>query len=390
MPGHGPVRKPDPRPPLSRPSIRSVSSGSRAANQEYELTPLETRLIPVSYAQADELQARARICSRPACSDRGRLSAPTSSSPADISGNLNNIESSFAPRHPTPQGSSKRESSKRTTRYLRDIGIQWGVTPLSPRRPVTRLRLSRSPRPRSPPSAVTTTEYSVSSFCRRSRATCPSRPSRNQPCQSATGTRTGGAITASRSARSTTTSTSGSGSRPPKRAVPPPHRVETPNPDPRQTRDRRPDQQGHSHSVQPDQRPGRSATFQEAKLQLLVKPPSPPPISSRMHVENHPTEPTSTRPPRPEAIRRSQISILIPISLVACLSHRGHRRYLHPEHGSKRRQVPFFGETPILGTSSRASRATDKPARARHLPDPPARIVNRRVPRSLDLELPRD
>ncbi len=59
--------------------------------QEYELTPLETRLIPVSYAQADELQARAKDLLSP----RGSIAVDERTNvliARDIDGNLNYIE----------------------------------------------------------------------------------------------------------------------------------------------------------------------------------------------------------------------------------------------------------------------------------------------------------
>ena len=59
--------------------------------QELELTPLETRLIPVSYAHADELQARAKELLSP----RGSLAVDERTNvliARDIAGNLNHIE----------------------------------------------------------------------------------------------------------------------------------------------------------------------------------------------------------------------------------------------------------------------------------------------------------
>ncbi|MGH7286390.1 MAG: secretin and TonB N-terminal domain-containing protein, partial [Polyangiaceae bacterium] len=62
-----------------------------AAKQELDLAPLETRLIPVSYAQADELQARAKDFLSP----RGSLAVDERTNvliARDVTGNLNHIE----------------------------------------------------------------------------------------------------------------------------------------------------------------------------------------------------------------------------------------------------------------------------------------------------------
>src|SRR5260370_40836952 len=59
--------------------------------QEYEITPLETRLIPISYAQADELQARAKELLSP----RGSLAVDERTNvliARDMAANLNYIE----------------------------------------------------------------------------------------------------------------------------------------------------------------------------------------------------------------------------------------------------------------------------------------------------------
>src|SRR5260370_5431012 len=59
--------------------------------QEYELTPLETRLIPISYATASELQARAKDLLSP----RGSLAVDERTNvliARDIPANLNYVE----------------------------------------------------------------------------------------------------------------------------------------------------------------------------------------------------------------------------------------------------------------------------------------------------------
>ena len=79
-PRHGAAGQPDPRRAARRAREGARAARSRGASRSCELAPLETRLIPVSYAQADELQdARARTCSRRAARSRS-TSAPTCSS----------------------------------------------------------------------------------------------------------------------------------------------------------------------------------------------------------------------------------------------------------------------------------------------------------------------
>ncbi len=97
-----------------------------AAKQEYELTPLETRLIPVSYAQADQLQARARDLLSP----RGSVAVDERTNvliARDITANLNFIEELVRSLDTqTPQVLIEARVVEASSTYLRDIGIQWG------------------------------------------------------------------------------------------------------------------------------------------------------------------------------------------------------------------------------------------------------------------------
>ena len=94
--------------------------------QELELTPLETRLIPVSYAQANELQARAKDLLSP----RGSLAVDERTNvliARDISGNLNHVEELVRSLDTqTPQVLIEARIVEATSNYNRDIGIQWG------------------------------------------------------------------------------------------------------------------------------------------------------------------------------------------------------------------------------------------------------------------------
>jgi type IV pilus assembly protein PilQ len=94
--------------------------------QEVKLAPLETRLIPVSYAQAEQLQERAR----PMLSERGSLAVDARTNvliARDIAGNLNQIEELVRSLDTqTPQVLVEARIVEATSRYLRDVGIQWG------------------------------------------------------------------------------------------------------------------------------------------------------------------------------------------------------------------------------------------------------------------------
>ncbi|WP_245678415.1 type IV pilus secretin PilQ [Chondromyces crocatus] len=93
---------------------------------EQQLAPLETRLIPVSYAEAGELQARAKDMLSP----RGSLAVDERTNvliARDVGGNLNQIEELIrALDTQTPQVLIEARVVEATSRYTRDIGIQWG------------------------------------------------------------------------------------------------------------------------------------------------------------------------------------------------------------------------------------------------------------------------
>jgi type IV pilus assembly protein PilQ len=94
--------------------------------QEVKLAPLETRLIPVSYAQAEEVQDRVR----PLLSERGSIAVDARTNvliARDIAGNLNQIEELIRSLDTqTPQVLVEARIVEATSRYLHDVGIQWG------------------------------------------------------------------------------------------------------------------------------------------------------------------------------------------------------------------------------------------------------------------------
>ena len=94
--------------------------------QEYQLTPIETRLIPVSYAQASNVQARAKDLLSP----RGSIAVDDRTNVLivrDVPGNLNQVEELVRSLDTqTPQVLVEARIVEATSRYLRDIGVQWG------------------------------------------------------------------------------------------------------------------------------------------------------------------------------------------------------------------------------------------------------------------------
>jgi type IV pilus assembly protein PilQ len=88
--------------------------------------PIETRLIPVSYADAKDLQERAKDMLSP----RGTLAVDERTNvliARDVAGNLNQIEELVRSLDTqTPQVLIEARIVEATSRYLRDVGIQWG------------------------------------------------------------------------------------------------------------------------------------------------------------------------------------------------------------------------------------------------------------------------
>lgn len=94
--------------------------------QELQLAPLETRLIPVSYAQAADLQVRARDL----LSGRGSIAVDERTNVMivrDVSGNLDQIEElTRSLDTQTPQVLIEARIVEATSRYLHEVGVQWG------------------------------------------------------------------------------------------------------------------------------------------------------------------------------------------------------------------------------------------------------------------------
>jgi type IV pilus assembly protein PilQ len=103
---------------------REMEIARRKQNQALE--PLETRLIPVSYAQAGELKPRAADL----LSDRGKLSVDDRTNvivARDVSSALDQIEALIRNLDTqTPQVLIEGRIVEASSTYAREIGIQWG------------------------------------------------------------------------------------------------------------------------------------------------------------------------------------------------------------------------------------------------------------------------
>jgi type IV pilus assembly protein PilQ len=94
--------------------------------QQQQLAPLETRLVPVSYATASDLQPRVREL----LTERGSVSVDTRTNMLivrDIVGQLDNVEDLVRNLDTqTPQVLIESRIVEASSTYSRDIGIQWG------------------------------------------------------------------------------------------------------------------------------------------------------------------------------------------------------------------------------------------------------------------------
>ena len=323
-----------------------------AAKQEYELTPLETRLIPVSYAQADELQARAKDLLSP----RGSIAVDERTNvliARDISGNLNNIEELVRSLDTqTPQVLVEARIVEATSRYLRDVGIQWGGD-------VTFSSATGNPTGIAFPSRVTSSGGNYDQQT-NSRGLSPFQGNVPQPnfavnLPAATGTGQGGALGFSLGSidnnlniglRLSAAEASGL-----LRIVSSPRILTLDNRDARIS-------QGTLIPFAQISAQGVQTTFQEAKLQLLVRPHVTADGSVAMHVKINRDEPdfnqTSPRGDPTILKREAETDLLVMDGHTAVIGGIFTRNT-----GRNLDQVPFFGDIPILGVLFQRRRASD-------------------------------
>jgi type IV pilus assembly protein PilQ len=323
-----------------------------AAKQEYELTPLETRLIPVSYAQAEELQARAKDLLSP----RGSIAVDERTNvliARDIAGNLNNIEELVRSLDTqTPQVLVEARIVEATSRYIRDIGIQWGGD-------ATFSEATGNPTGIAFPSKVGIAGGNYDQNT-NSRGLSPFQGNVPQPnfavnLPAATGTGQGGAIGFSLGSvdnnfnvglRLSAAEASGL-----LRIVSSPRILTLDNRDARIS-------QGTLIPFSQISAQGVQTTFQEAKLQLLVRPHVTADGSVSMHVKINRDEPdfnqTSARGDPTILKREAETDLLVMDGHTAVIGGIYTRNT-----GRNLDQVPFFGDIPILGILFQRRRASD-------------------------------
>jgi type IV pilus assembly protein PilQ len=323
-----------------------------AQKQEYELTPLETRLIPISYAQADELQARAKDLLSP----RGSLAVDERTNvliARDISANLNYIEELIRSLDTqTAQVLIEARIVEGTSNYLRDVGIQWGGD-------VTFGPATGNPTGIAFPSSISaaggaydnnTPTAGVSPFTRN-----VATPNFAVNLPAAVGTGAGGALglsfgsidnTLNLSLRLSAAESSGL-----VRIVSAPRILVLDNREARIN-------QGTLIPYAQVSALGVQTTFQEAKLQLLVRPHVTAEGSVTMHVKLNRDEPdfNQTAPNGAPTIlkREAETDLLVMDGHTAVIGGIYTRNT-----GRNLTQVPFFGDIPILGVLFQRRQAND-------------------------------
>jgi type IV pilus assembly protein PilQ len=339
-----------------------------AQKQEYELTPLETRLIPISYAQAEELQGRAKELLSP----RGSLAVDDRTNvliARDISSNLNYIEELVRSLDTqTAQVLIEARIVEATSSYNRDVGIQWGGD-------VTFGAATANPTGVAFPSSLTaaggnydnnTPTAGVSPFTRT-----VATPNFAVNLPAAVGTGAGGAIGMSfgsiDNALNLSVRLSAAESAGLVRIVSAPRVMVLDNKEARIN-------QGTLIPYAQVSALGVQTTFQEAKLQLLVKPHVTADGSVSMHVKVNRDEPNfnQTAPNGAPTIlkREAETELLVMDGHTAVIGGIYTRNT-----GRNLSQVPFFGDIPILGILFQHRTASD--ARNELIIFLTPRIVNR-------------
>jgi type IV pilus assembly protein PilQ len=320
--------------------------------QEYELTPLETRLIPISYAQADELQARAKELLSP----RGSIAVDERTNvliARDVPGNLNYIEELVRSLDTqTAQVLIEARIVEATSKYLRDVGIQWGGD-------VTFGPSTGNPTGVAFPSSVA---VAGGNFDNNTPTAGVSPFTRNIPTPNfavnlpaAVGTGSGGALgmsfgsidnTLNLGLRLSAAESSGL-----VRIVSSPRIMVLDNREARIN-------QGTLIPFAQVSALGVQTTFQEAKLQLLVRPHVTADGSVSMHVKLNRDEPdfnqTSPRGDPTILKREAETDLLVMDGHTAVIGGIYTRNT-----GRNLDQVPFFGDIPILGVLFQRRRASD-------------------------------
>ena len=320
--------------------------------QEFELTPLETRVIPVSYAQADELQQRARELLSP----RGSIAVDERTNvliARDIAANLNYIEELVRSLDTqTAQVLIEARIVEATSNYQRDVGIQWGgdLTMGPATGNATGVAFPSSLGVTGGNYDNNTPTAGLSPFTRNIAT-----PNFAVNLPAAVGTGAGGALgvtlgsidnTVNIGLRLSALETTGL-----VRIVSAPRVMVLDNREARIN-------QGTLIPFSQVSALGVQTTFQEAKLQLLVKPHVTADGSVSMHVKLNRDEPnfnqTSPRGDPTILKREAETDLLVMDGHTAVIGGIYTRNT-----GRNLDQVPFFGDIPILGIIFQRRRASD-------------------------------
>jgi len=336
--------------------------------QEVKLAPVETRLIPVSYADAAEIMERAR----PMLSERGTLAVDARTNvliARDIAGNLNQIEELIRSLDTqTPQVLVEARIVEATSRYLRDVGIQWGgdATFSAATGNPTGLAFPNSVGVVGGASDGDTPTAGLSPF-----ANTVQNPNFAVNLPAAVGTGQGGALglafgsvdnTVNLAVRLSAAEASGL-----LRILSSPRILTLDNHEARIA-------QGTLIPFSQVSAQGVQTTFQEAKLQLLVQPHVTADGSVSMHVKINRDEPdfnqTSARGDPTILKREAETELLVMDGHTAVIGGIFTRNT-----GRNLDQVPFFGDIPLLGLLFQRRRSSDQRSELVIFLTP--RIVNR-------------
>ena len=335
---------------------------------ELQLAPIETRLIPINYAEAKEMQDRAKDMLSP----RGALAVDERTNvliARDVAGNLNQIEELVRSLDTqTPQVLIEARVVEATSRYTRDVGIQWGGDG-------TFSAATGNPTGLAFPSAIgfaggasdtQTPTGGLSPFNNR-----VANPNFAVNLPAIVGTGQGGAIgltfgsinnTVNLAVRLSAAEASGM-----IRIISSPRILTLDNREARIS-------QGTLIPFSQISAQGVQTTFQEAKLQLLVKPHVTSDGSVAMHVKINRDEPdfnqTSARGDPTILKREAETDLLIMDGHTAVIGGIFTRNT-----GRSLDQVPLFGDIPVIGVLFQRRRSSD--ARSELVIFLTPRIVNR-------------
>lgn len=320
--------------------------------QELELAPIETRLIPVSYATAAELAAKAEELKSP----RGKITIDERTNVLivrDVAANLDQIEALVHSLDTqTPEVLVEARIVEATSRYLRDVGIQWGGD-------MTMSAATGNPTGLAFPSRIGL----VGGASDQQTPTAGLSPLTNQipnpnfavNLPAAAGTGNGGAIGLSLGSindivnlnvRLSAAETSGM-----LRIISSPRILTLDNREATIS-------QGTLIPFSQISAQGVQTTFQEAKLALTVKPHVTADGSVAMHVRINRDEPdfnqTSARGDPTILKRQAETDLLVPDGATVVIGGIYTRNT-----GRNLDQVPFFGSIPIIGVLFQRRRASD-------------------------------